>query len=112
VGINVELAKKPSGCVVWIFFELDNLQFSHFLWFGQPPGVRLASLDSYKTGTHNKRNAQGIKTERPNIKYLPRAVFERLDTIEELVKALFGEQPEWNLDGPSEIAVQDISDTA
>jgi hypothetical protein len=91
VGINVELANKPSGCVVWIFFESDTLQFSHFLWFGQAPGERLASLDRYKTGTHNKRNAQGIKTERANIKKLTKAAFTRLETIEEVVKALFGD---------------------
>jgi hypothetical protein len=44
------------------------LEFSHFLWFGQPPGERLASLDRHKTGTHNKGNAQEVKTERASIK--------------------------------------------
>ena len=108
LGINIELANKPSGCVVWIFFDSDSLRFSHFLWFGQPPGERLASLDDYQTGTHNKRKAEGIKTERPSIKYLHRAAFIRLDTIEDVVIALFGEQSDQNLDQLVGIAVSEV----
>jgi hypothetical protein len=63
------------------------LEFSHFLWFGQTSGERLASLDRYKTGTQSERNAQGIKTERPNIGYLIRTTFTQLNTIEDVVKA-------------------------
>lgn len=99
VSINVELGNKPSGCVVWIYFEPETLGFSHFLWFGQQPGEKLASLASYKTSTHNKRNAQGTKTLRPNIKYLTKAAFTRLETLEDVVKELFGEHRDGNLDG-------------
>jgi hypothetical protein len=65
------------------------LEFSHVLWFGQASGERLASLDRYKTGTHNTRNAHGIKTERPNIRYPTRTTFTQLNTIEDVVKAPF-----------------------
>jgi hypothetical protein len=93
VNINIELANKPSGCVIWMFFDETSLRFSHFLWFGQAPGERLASLEGFRTGTHNKRNAQGIKTERANIKRLPKAAFSKLVTIEEVATKLFGEMP-------------------
>jgi hypothetical protein len=108
VGINIELGNKPSGCVVWIFFEPDTLQFSHFLWFGGLPGERLANLDTFRAVTHNKRNAQGVKTERPNIRYLTKATFARLETIQDVVIELFGEQldPSPN----AQIAVEDISE--
>lgn len=89
VNINVELANKPSGCVVWIYFDPETLEFDHFLWFGEQPGEKLGSLGRFKTSTHNKRNAQGIKTERPNIRYLLKAAFDRLETIEDVVKSLF-----------------------
>ncbi len=90
VGIHVRLATKPSGCVIWMFFRPDTLEFSHFLWFGQPPGQPLESLQHFKTRRHTKANAQGIKTERPNIKVLPKAAFTRLESIEDVVTALFG----------------------
>jgi hypothetical protein len=90
-SINVELAKKPRGCVFWMFFDQETLEFRHVLWFGQTPGERLASLDRYKTGTHNTRNAHGIKTERPKIRYPTKAMFTRLDTIEDVVMARYGD---------------------
>jgi len=93
VNINVALAKKPSGCVVWMFFDPETLEFRRFLWLGQAPGEPLESLDDYKTGTHTKRNAQGVRTERPNIRYLPKAAFTQFNTIEEVVTALFGNGP-------------------
>lgn len=93
VAINTELEKKPSGCVVWMFFESDALEFQYFLWFGGLPGEPLASLEKFKTATHNKRNAQGVKTDRPNIKDLPKSAFTRVDNIESLILQLFGTQP-------------------
>lgn len=108
VDINTELRNKPSGCVVWIFFDPETLQFHHFLWFGGGPGERLANLNSYKTVTHTKRNAQGVKTERPNIKRLTRAAFTRLESIEELVRALFDEQNDHKLNALERSAVKEI----
>ncbi len=93
VNINVELARKPSGCVVWMFVDPETLDFRHFLWFGEGPGERLASLDSLPTGTHTKRNADGVKTERPNIRYLTRRSFTLLPTIDDVVVRLFGRLP-------------------
>lgn len=91
VSINVALAKKPSGCVVWISFDPRTLEFRGFRWFGPSPGEPLANLDPYRIGTHTKRNAQGVKTERPKIRYLPKAAFPPLDTIDAVVTALFGD---------------------
>jgi len=92
VGINVELANKPSGCVIWIFFAPHTLELTHFLWFGGAPGQPLGSLTHFKTKRHTKANAQGIKTERPNIKVLPKAAFQRLETIGDVTTTLFGPQ--------------------
>lgn len=93
VNINVELANKPSGCVVWMFVDPDTLGFSHFLWFGNGPGEKLPSLTNFPTSTYNKRNAQGIKTERANIRYVPRRSFTPLPAIEDVVARLFGRLP-------------------
>jgi hypothetical protein len=108
VSINIQLANKPSGCVIWMYFEPETLQFARFLWFGQKPGEPLGGLEGYKTGMHTKANAQGIKTERANIRYLTKKAFTRLDTIDEVVKALFGDQGGQNLDALESIAVKGI----
>lgn len=93
VNINVELAQKPSGCVIWIFFHPTTLAFDRFLWFGGAPGEKLGCLEGFRIGRHSKGNAQGIKAERPAIRVLPRAAFEPLQSIDAVVQRLFGEVP-------------------
>lgn len=90
VNVNDALARKPSGCVIWMVFDPTTLEFDHFFWFGGPPGQKLPDLGCFSKATHTKRNAQGEKTERPNIRIVPSTEFERLGTIEELVTKLFG----------------------
>jgi hypothetical protein len=62
------------------------------------PGDKLPSLDRFSRATHAKRNAQGEKTERPNLRIVPRTEFGQTDTIEDLVTRLFGVFPT----GPAE----------
>lgn len=93
VSLNDALGRKPSGCVIWMSFDSRTLDFDHFLWFGGEPGKKLPDLDGFSKATHTKRNAQGQKTERPNIRIVPRAAFDRIDTIEKLVARLFGAFP-------------------
>ncbi len=93
VNVNDALARKPSGCVIWMSFDPETLDFDHFLWFGGSPGTKLPDLDGFSNATHTKHNAKGDKTERPNIRIVPRSEFDRIDTIEELVTKLFGVFP-------------------
>jgi hypothetical protein len=97
VNVNDALARKPSGCVIWMVFDPTTLDFDHFFWFGGPVGEKLRELDRFSKATHTKRNAQGEKTERPNIRAVPRTEFDRLDTIEELVTRLFGVFPQYRV---------------
>lgn len=92
VNINVALARKPSGCVVWIQFDSLTLEFDHFLWFGNEAGERLPELCAFNVGKHAKGNAQGIKLERPSIRVVPKTRFERLESIEDVIAKLFGVQ--------------------
>ena len=39
--INVRLAEKPSGCVVWVRFQRETFELAEFLWFGGLPGEPL-----------------------------------------------------------------------
>lgn len=85
VGINVNLAQKPSGCVLWIWFDPSSMDLGPFLWFGGPPGKPLPPL-----GDRVGRHTRGNKADRPNIRRLGRNRFAALQTMGEVVDQLFG----------------------
>lgn len=89
VGINIALSRKPSGCVIWLFFDETTLEFSAFRWFGAEPGRRLPALGD-KIARHSKANSNGEKTARPHIRELRKSAFQSLGSIEEVADALFG----------------------
>jgi hypothetical protein len=89
VSINIALARKPSGCVIWIRFDSETLALGPFLWFGGEPGAALPLLGD-QVGKHTKPNTKGLKTERPNMRILKRGRFTVLPTIADVAPALFG----------------------
>lgn len=89
VNLNVKLAEKPSGCVVWLYFEPQTLNLGPFLWFGGDPGCPLPPLTEFRTGRHTKADATGYKAERPNIRLVPKGRFTKLDTVAEVAGCLF-----------------------
>ncbi|MDA3887302.1 MAG: hypothetical protein PF443_00590 [Allgaiera sp.] len=64
--INVELAARPSGCVVWIRFDPATLETVSYLWFGDEPGQPLPDLGD-RIGKHTKGDRVGTKAERESI---------------------------------------------
>jgi len=93
VSVNAALASKPSGCVIWLWFEPVTLEFGPFLWFGGKPGDKLPELSAFSITKHTKANAEGIKAERLNIRSVPKASFHHLPTIDDVVTRLFGAKP-------------------
>ena len=90
-SVQISLEAKPSGCVVWVFFDPESLELGPFMFFGGEPGKRLPSLNSFKTAKHAKGNAQGVKAEKPNHRYINKGQFTRVDTIGDLWRLLFGD---------------------
>lgn len=90
VRVSLHLAKKPSGCVVWLWFDPNTLELGPYLFFGGPPGQPLPAIADFKVAKHAKGNAQGIKLERPNVRVIPKSRFETLPSVSELVFKLFG----------------------
>jgi hypothetical protein len=90
VNINKRLAEKPGGCVIWIWFNSDTLELDSFLWFGGPPGKSLPDISELKVARHTRRDAQGRKGERSNVRVLPKRRFERLESVCCLIERLFG----------------------
>jgi hypothetical protein len=88
VAVNLKLAEKPSGCVIWVLFDQDTLQLGPYLWFGAAPGNRLPPLGD-KVARHSKADSSGHKAERPNLRIVRRRCFTELKTMDEVVGALF-----------------------
>lgn len=88
VDINTALAKKTSGCVIWLLFDELTLELGPFLWFGAEPGHRLPDLGD-RVGRHTRGN-KGEKGYRKNIRQVRRSAFRSLSSMEYLARALFG----------------------
>ena len=87
--VHTKLASKPSGCVVWIYFDPQTLSLGPFFYFGSNAGEPLPSLVAHKTATHTKGNKAGFKAERPNIRVVTKGRFQKCETIEDLFFRLF-----------------------
>ena len=71
VTVNRHLENEPSGCVIWMMFDKDNLKLGRFLWLGGPPGEAMAELGG-KVGRHTR--ATGTRSRRSG---RTRASFQR-----------------------------------
>lgn len=87
--ISLNLSQKPSGCVLWIVVD-EELNFDHFLWFGGLPGEPLPDILRMPVAKHVKANAQGIKSERANLRIVSKGKFARLETLDDVLDRLFG----------------------
>lgn len=86
--INVRLADKPSGCVIWVRFDPETLELSEFLWFGASPGEPLPELGD-KIGKHEKGDQHGFKARRSSIRVINKGRFERVPDMAEIADRLF-----------------------
>ena len=88
--IHINLSEKPSGCVIWIYFNENNLDLGPYYFLGNEPGKPLDSIVDAKIAKYSKGNSEGIKTERPNIREVNKGMFKEYDNIDSLYLALFG----------------------
>lgn len=94
--VNIALAAKPSGCVIWLLRREDPLTGRmqlEYRYFGGPVGRPLPEISSFRVARHTKGDATGVKRERPAIREIPRGHFERLNDVGELLARLFGLEP-------------------
>ena len=83
--VHKKLAEKPSGCVVWIYFNEDTLHLGPFFYFG----VDAANLKGRKIAKHTKGNKDGFKAERQNLCVVPKRSFTKFESIEDIYARLF-----------------------
>lgn len=90
VDINLELARKPSGCVIWMLVDPATFTTVRYRWFGGAPGEPLPPLGE-RPVRHAKADSQGVKAERPALRQLSRSRFTLVDKIDALLERLFGD---------------------
>ena len=87
--VHVALSGKPSGCVVWVYFNEQSMELGPFLFFGGSAALPLPSLEGFKIAKHTKPNVEGVKTERPEIREIPKGRFRSHETVKEIYEQLF-----------------------
>jgi hypothetical protein len=94
VDVSLKLKQKPSGCVIWVFFDPCTLSLQKFLWFGSRPGHPLPDIKDFKVAKHTKGDATGKKADRPGLRKVPKSRFEKLGSIDHVIGRLFGMAPD------------------
>jgi hypothetical protein len=89
IKASLKLLNKPSGCIIWIFVTPD-LKIAHYRWFGGDPDQSLPDIRTMKPAKHTKGNAEGVKTERPQQRIIPKGKFSRPCSLGEVMERLFG----------------------
>jgi hypothetical protein len=88
-NIHIALASKPSGCVVWFEFDENTLELGPFRFLGHEPGKKLPPIAHLPIAKHPKANAEGKKTERPQLRRVAKGKFTVIDSFDELYRVLF-----------------------
>ena len=89
ITAHVKLLDRPSACILWIFFDPDNLTLGPFLWFGGAAGERIPSMGD-RVAKHTKPNAMLEKADRPAHRVIPKSRFAKLDSIDDVIQKLIG----------------------
>ena len=89
INIHRTLSNKPSGCVIWIIYNLEDLSVQEYFWFGGQAGEPLPDIGD-RVVKHSRANAKGVKAVRPALRNVPKGWFDNVGTMEELITLLFG----------------------
>lgn len=95
-NLNVNLAKRAGGCVVWIVFDEhppEGLVSLRYWFFGGKAGEGLPSIEGLKIARHTKANMSGVRGQRPAIRILPRSRCVEVESASKLFAVLFGDEP-------------------
>ncbi len=98
--VGLALSRKPSGCVIWMVFDQDTLEFTHFRWFGGAPGEPLPDIEHLRVAKSTRGDSSGAKPERVRMRVVPRSQFVVVDTVSALVDRLFDVADDPDVDAP------------
>ncbi len=89
INVHRSLQSKPSACVIWIIYDLDDLRVQQYLWFGDEAGKPLPDIGD-RVVRHSRANADGLKGVRPALRNIPKGRFHPIGSMKELAEKLFG----------------------
>ncbi|MBM0170855.1 hypothetical protein [Altererythrobacter sp. C41] len=89
VTVNMRLASKQAGCVIWCDYNPATLELGPFRWFGTLPGLGLPDPGD-KVARHSKGDANGSKNLRGGHRVLRKSKFVEVPTLGDLLPFLFG----------------------
>ena len=79
VSVNMRLASRPSGCVVWFDYDPATLSLGPFPWFGTLPELGLPDLGE-EVARHTKGDSTGFRNKRSGHRVLRKSKFSQVDT--------------------------------
>jgi hypothetical protein len=85
--VHINLLKMVNGCIVWIVVDKE-LRIQYYLTVIPEVGSNIGT-SGFETAKHTKGNALGVKSERPNIRVIPKSKFVIARSRDELVHRLF-----------------------
>ena len=92
-GASKRLADQPSGCVVVLHVDDENLQVRHYGLFAGPPGRPLPDITSNRPTRLAKGDSAGRKEVRTDRWEVPKGSFDLHEQVAGLYDALFGPEP-------------------
>lgn len=92
VPVACSLARRPSGCVIWIHLSQD-LNVGPYFFYGDSPGKPLPSVSDFETPRRATHTKDGVRPRRDNHRLIPGSAFRRIETLRELLELLLGELP-------------------
>ena len=75
-GTSQRLADQPSGCVVVLHIDDENLQIRQYGLFAGPPGHPLPDITGYRPTKHTKADSMGRKAVRKDRWEVPKSKFQ------------------------------------
>lgn len=97
ITAHINLANKPSACIIWMTCDPATLRPVSYRFFGGTPASPIPALGD-KPARHSRGNRDGLKGERPLHRVVPIKRFQRVTEVTDLVDRLFGAAPDPELE--------------
>lgn len=90
VSVNIGLASRPSGCVIWMVYDPATFSIVSYRWFGSVAGGPLPHPGD-RIAKHSKANMDRVKAEKPQHRIVPLSRFKELSTMAQVTDWLFAD---------------------
>lgn len=89
ISAHVALASAQGGCIVWMSYDKETLDISHYHFFGAAAGEAMGDISTRKAAMTQRRDINGQRKERLHHRIIPRSHFVGPLSIDGLRDTLF-----------------------